>query len=288
MIESALNESHRRTVEDMIFDTSLRLCSLTNAKLFVLIESVDGNRRCCGTDELVEAYVKNLLFPLDGEKEMRYRYDHSLLAERTLPARQPNKTNGAAVPLDGENVNGAAVPSAKDDVTGGGKKKDVSGPQKRKRSSTGGTEKEQEEVWHFVEKGEGLWRLKLFDDEANPNQPAAKTAKPTKTSPTKPAQKTSTPSARKTTASPKNDDANKKDKKASVEKSGKRTIGSASKAPKRTNESSHGRVVKRRSIASVPPKLRKSTGEPSSSDLNVSGELVPYVDPDLHNAALSN
>ena len=79
----------RTRVEDVIFDLSLRLSDVSSSKLFVLIENCEGSRRCCGSDELVEAYVKGLLFPMEGEKEMQLRQSRDYLSERPLPARAP-------------------------------------------------------------------------------------------------------------------------------------------------------------------------------------------------------
>ena len=108
-------------LEEMIFDIALRLSSAAQSKIFLLVQSPKGERRCCGADELVEAYVKGLLFPLQAEKELRLK-DGSILTERNIkylprappPLRTPPPRPPPPPPPRSRNSSGEDVDMGRD------------------------------------------------------------------------------------------------------------------------------------------------------------------------------
>ena len=179
MGSSLVDVALQRSVDDVLFDATLRLSIVSGSKVFLMIESSEGDRRCCGADELVEAYVKGILFPLEGEKEVKLGYTQKY--ERLLPARAPVANNEGETSLAKENKRS---PRGKRTETHGEKTLNQSSPKGNSdKPSSSFADQDQvandkEDYVEYVQGADGLWHLNLFGEkDANSSSTQASVAK---------------------------------------------------------------------------------------------------------------
>ena len=83
----------------ILFETILKLTSLTDAKLFILVESQDC-RRIAGAEHLCRSFADGLLQPIASDRHVYVQQDVFALSEEPLPSSASSSSHNASSDMD--------------------------------------------------------------------------------------------------------------------------------------------------------------------------------------------